>query len=100
MADGSIIPNLGEKRFRAVTDENKPLSLMTQVADVDKPLLSVAQLVHNGHKVVFSPESNYIEIKRAQGGVRRDHLEFRDGLYVLKLWVPRDQKTPPFQGQA
>ena len=62
---------------------------------MDKPLLSVAQIVHNGGKVVFSKAGSYIEM----GGGRRDQLEFRNGLYVLKLWVPKDQKMD-FHGQA
>ena len=65
------------------------------VADVDKPLLSVAQVVHNGGKVVFSQVGSYIE--HASG--RQDQLEFRNGLYVLRLWVPRDQGMD-FHGQA
>ena len=65
------------------------------MADVDKPLLSVAQIVHNGGKVVFSRAGSYIEMKNG----RRDQLEFRKGLHVLKLWVPRDQAMS-FQGQA
>ena len=99
LADGSTIPNLGVKDFRAVTEDNKPLSLKAQVTDVDKPLLSVAHIVHNGGKVVFSPEANYIEHKSKSGGIRRDNLIFRDGLYMIKLWVPRDQGAP-FTGQA
>ena len=99
LADGSTIPNLGVKDFRAVTEDNKPLSLKAQVTDVDKPLLSVAHIVHNGGKVVFSPEANYIEHKSKGGGIRRDNLIFRDGLYMIKLWVPRDQGAP-FTGQA
>ena len=91
--------NLGVKDFRAVTEDNKPLSLKAQVTDADKPLLSVAHIVHNGGKVVFSPEANYIEHKSKGGGIRRDNLIFRDGLYVIKLWVPRDQGAP-FTGQA
>ena len=55
------------------------------VADVDKPLLSVAQVVHNGGKVVFSQTGSYIE--HASG--RQDQLEFRNGLYVLKLCIPQ-----------
>ena len=69
------------------------------MAEVDKPLLSVAQIVHMGGKVVFSPEASYIECKAKSGSVRRDNLVFKDGLYVLKLWVPRKQDAP-FQGQA
>ena len=101
MADGSIIPHLGDKKVRAVTDELSPsgqykeTSFKCSVADVDKPLLSVAQVVHNGGKVVFSQAGSYIEY--ASG--RQDQLEFRNGLYVLKLWVPRGQGMD-FHGQA
>ena len=101
MVDGSIIPHLGHKQIRALTDElaasgqYKAFNFKCSVADVDKPLLSVAQIVHNGGKVVFSKDESYIEM----GAGRRDQLEFRNGLYVLKLWVPRDQKMD-FHGQA
>ena len=68
LADGSIIPNRGQKSFKALTDEGHGKSLTTQVAEVDKALLSVAQIVHNGGKVVFSPEECYVE--SASGKVR------------------------------
>jgi len=101
MADGSIIPHLGDKQIRAVADElatsgqYKPLNFGCSVADVDKPLLSVAQVVNSGGTVVFSRKGSYIDL----GDGRRDQIEFRNGLYVLKLWVPRDQKMD-FHGQA
>ena len=101
MADGSIIPHMGDKQIRAVADElaasgqYKPLNFGCSVADVDKPLLSVAQVVKNGGKVVFSQAGSYIDL----GDGRRDQIEFKNGLYVLKLWVPRDQKMD-FHGQA
>ena len=37
--------------------------ITTNVADVDLPLMSVAQIVYNGGKVVMSPESCYIAHK-------------------------------------
>ena len=65
------------------------------MADVDKPLLSVAQDVNSGGKDVLSKAGSYIEL----GDGRGDQLDFRHGLYVLKLWVPKDQKMD-FHGQA
>ena len=61
MADGNIIRNRGEPLFRAETDEYRSLQVRTQVADVDKALLSVAQIVDRGARVVFSPGGSYIE---------------------------------------
>ena len=101
MADGSIIPHLGDKQIRVGTDElapsgqYKPLKVGCSVADVDKPLLSVAQVVKSRGNVVFSQAESYIDM----GDGRRDQIEFRNGLHVLKLWVPRDQKMV-FHGQA
>ena len=99
MADGNIIQNRGEKLFRAETDEYRSLQVRSQVADVDKALLSVAQIVDRGGRVVFSPGGSYTETVNSRGQTRRDHLEFRDGLYVMRLWIPKNQ-GPAFQGQA
>ena len=72
--------------------------MTTNLAVVDLQLLSVSQMLHNGSKVVLPPESCYMEYKSG----RRDKLEQRDGLFIMKLWVPRCQKPPvtPFQGRA
>ena len=99
MFDGSTIPNLGEKGFRALTDDSKHLCLQAQVPEAVKPLLSVVQIVHLGGKVVFSPVASYIECKATSGGVSRDNHVFKDGLHVLKSWAPRKQDAP-FQGPA
>ena len=99
MADGNIIQNRGEKLFRAETDEYRSLQVRSQVADVDKALLSVAQIVDRGGRVVFSPAGSYIETVNSRGQTRKDHLEFRDGLYVMRLWIPNHQGSG-FQGQA
>ena len=59
------------------------LQVRTQVADVDKALLSVAQIVDRGGRVVFPPGGSYIETVNSRGQTRKDHLEFRDGLYAV-----------------
>ena len=66
------------------------------MAEVDKALLSVAQVVHSGGKVVLSPNECYVE---SASGKARSYIEQRGGLYILKMWVPRDQEAP-FTGQA
>ena len=71
MADGNIIKNRGEKLFRAETDEYRSLQVRTQVADVDKALLSVAQIVYRGGRVVFSPAGSYIETVNSRGQTRK-----------------------------
>ena len=70
--------------------------LTAQVTEVHKPLLSVAQMVQQGGKVVFSRDGSYVD---SPGGKHIIHLEQKGGLYTLKLWVPRNQASP-FHGQA
>ena len=48
LADGNIIFNTGEKLFRAATDEYRTFQFRTQVFDVGKALLCVAQVVDRG----------------------------------------------------
>ena len=79
------------------------MGLTTNVADVDMPFLSVAQMLHNGSKVVLATDGCYVQYKSGM----RDNLEQRSGLFVLNLWVPREQSKPasshpsaPFHGHA
>ena len=65
IADGSQIPNLGEKLLPIVTRENTWRGLKVEVADIAQALQSVRSLVRTGHKVVFGdgPDgmAHYIE---------------------------------------
>ena len=54
VASGSLIPNLGEKKFVAVTESGQRPTMTAQVCDVNKALLSVSKMVHAGNTVVFS----------------------------------------------
>ena len=84
VANGEIVPNLGERRMEAVAPSLRgPKHLVVQVCDVHKALLSVASLVKNGHKVVFG-ESNYIENIRAGEVIP---MERNGNLYEVELWV-------------
>ena len=55
------------------------------MVDVDKALLSVAQVVDRGGKVVFEQTGSYIEIKDEKGNIRKDHLDYKNGMYVMRL---------------
>ena len=86
LADGSLIPNKGEKSFLGLTEEGIARKLKAQVTDVDRPVMSVAQIVQNGGRVVLDRKGSYVE-----GGGRKIALAYEGGLYKLTLWVPREQ---------
>ena len=91
VADGSQIPHLGEKKFSAISDCGLTRKLVAQVTEVNKALLSVSQIVRAGNRVVFDSDGSYIEQKFSGEYIP---LQDKNGIYTIKLWVPRDQQTP------
>ena len=65
--------------------------LTAQVADVNKALLSVSTLVGQKCRVVFDEDESYIENKNTGDWFP---LEQKNGMYVLKLWIPKEQGRP------
>ena len=51
---GEYSPNLGEKKFRGVTEEGSLRGVTAQVVDVSQNLLSVYRCVKAGNRVVMS----------------------------------------------
>ena len=90
VANGVRIPNLGEKKFVAYTEEGSTRSLTAQVCDVNKPLLSVRKVIAGGSRVVFDQEGSYIESKVTG---ERTWLKEQGGMFMLKMWV---QRKAPF----
>ena len=92
VANGDLVPNLGEKQFIAEWEDGQKRGLTAQVCDVNKALLSVRKMVQAGNRVVFDAEGSYIEDKETGECLK---LQEQGGMYTLKLWV-----QTPFQGQA
>ena len=86
VADGTLIPNLGEKTFVAVAEQGEMRKMTAQVCDVNKALLSVSKVVKAGNRVVFEEEGSYVE-DRSTG--ERLYLKEAGGMYMLKLWVKK-----------
>ena len=95
LADGSITQDKGKKSFNAQAQDESWWNLNARVTDVDKPLLSVSQMVEGGSTAVFAPGGSYIKCPKGT----KMPIELRSNVYFLKMWVPKNQKTP-FQGQA
>ena len=87
VANGVRIPNLGEKSFRAVSEENVERSITAQVCEVNKALLSVQKVMKAGNRIVFDEEGSYIEDK---GTGEIMNLRQENGMFLLKVWVHKD----------
>ena len=86
VADGTKVPNLGERRFVGFTEDGRASGVVAQVCAVNKMLMSVSKMTKNGNKVVFDDEGSYVEDK-ASGA--RSWMTEKDGMYALKIWVSR-----------
>ena len=86
VADGTLIPNLGEKKFTAVSEEGLARNITAQVCSVNKALLSVKKMVKAGNKVVFDEEGSYVEDKRTG---EKMWMKEDGGMYMLKMWVKK-----------
>ena len=90
VANGTQIPNEGEKRFIAVTEEGVEKKLVMQVCDVNQGLISASKLAAAGNKVVLDEEMSYVENKKSG---QKTWLRHRNGMYIMSLWVRRQQPT-------
>ena len=84
VANGVRIPNLGEKKFVAVSEGGTARNITAQVCDVNKALLSVRKVMKAGNRVVFDEEGSYIEDKETSEKI---WLREEQGMFMVKMWV-------------
>ena len=84
MASGTLIPNLGEKRFVAMGEGGQLRKMKAQVCEVNKALLSVKRVVQAGNRVMFDKDGSYVEDTYTG---ERMALREEGGMYMMKLWV-------------
>ena len=98
-ANGTPIPNLGQMVAHFEDGNGRACGIPFQVAEVTRPLLSVARMAAAGYRVVFQEDSG--EILHVASG-RRLPLVRRDGVYILELRVSGRKPAAsgfPRQGQ-
>jgi len=86
-ASGTRIPNLGEQRLVAATEEGMPCKIRIQSAKVSRPILSVRKLVESGREVHFDDKCGTIRNKKTGQSTT---IRKRRGIYMLGMWL----KTP------
>ena len=83
-ANGSRLPNLGQQVASFRTPEGLSRSLRFQIAGVERPLISVAQLAKTGHRVEFgADEGHIVHVPSGQ----RFRLQRTGGVYLLRMLV-------------
>ena len=94
-ANGAPIANLGQAMVHFETEGQK-CGMAFQIADVERPLVSVSKLIEGGHAVTFGKQGGLIE-HTASG--RKVHLIRKGGVFLLKMTVQSEPETSSFQRQ-
>ena len=88
VANGETIPNQGERRCHMMTlGSASAKSIVFQVADVHKPLLSISRCADMGFHCHLGKDGGFLE-DTVTG--EKIPLHRRDNLYVLKTWIRAD----------
>ena len=99
-AGGKEIPNEGQKTLVVETEDGEERKMTVQIADVRKPLASVAKICEQGNDVVFRKEGGEI-INKKTGATTQ--MKREGDLYYLYLWVNHEKTKKMkegFQGQG
>jgi hypothetical protein len=81
-ANGSCIRNVGQQKVAFATSEGHCCNMPFQVAEVERPLISLAQLTSAGHRVVLGDAGGQIVHEKSG---RTIELVRRGGVYLLLM---------------
>ena len=82
-ASGDVLKNLGEKELSVVTCEGFPATTTFQIADVTRPLCSIAKVCDKGNRVIFEKDCGYVE---DQWGTR-SYFERKGNIYTMNFYA-------------
>ena len=85
-ANGTDIPNLGEKVVKGQAANGMWCTMKFQICNVMKPLGSVSRICQAGSRVVFGPPEEGSYIEHVVTG-KRTMLRQSKGLYYLDVWI-------------
>ena len=85
-AGGKIIQNEGEVSLDVVSETGNEMRAKFQVADVTRPLLSVAAICDKGNYITMGPGGGRITNMATK---RETYFRRDNGIYVLDLWVKK-----------
>ena len=90
-ANGSTIKNYGQRIVSGSDENGKQVSLPIQVADVDKVLGSVREMVNVGNRVVFDkgPDGKCCSYVEHKPSGHRTNIYDRNGKFQFDLKIPR-----------
>ena len=90
-ADGGRLDNLGQQELPIAFDNGTRAMATFQIANVSRPLMSVARICELGNRVLFGASGGVI-LNLESGQVTP--FEKEDGVYVFSMWIPPLSESP------
>ena len=81
------MPNMGQQVLQVQLDNGVESTAIFQIAEVTRPLVSVARLTSMGNEVVFGLSGGVIRNLKTKEEMC---FEKRDGVYLFVLWIPQN----------
>ena len=91
-ASSHKLKNLGQQGIHACTEDGEETSVLFQIADVSKPLVSVAPICEKGSRVIFGKSGGAVQ--NIYTG-RQIPLYRRNGIYILSVWLIDSEQDFP-----
>ena len=88
--------NRGQQTLSVELRNGTRSKALFQVADVTRPLVSVAAVCATGNVVIFGVGGGVI--RNLESGAETPFVR-RDGIYIFQLWIPPPEAAPGFAGQ-
>ena len=83
------LPNLGEQLLHAVTENGEQTSVLFQIADVSRPLVSVSAICEMGNRVIFGKSGGVVQSLTTG---RETPFMRKNGIYVLGMWLKNSEE--------
>ena len=82
-ASGDVLKNLREKELDIFTEEGAPAKTTFQIADVTRPLCSIAKVCDKGNRVVFDSHGGYVE----DGWGHKSYFNRKGNVYTMNFFA-------------
>ena len=82
-ASGDTLKNLGEKDLDVFTGEGVPATTTFQIADVTRPLCSIAKVCDKGNRVIFDSNGGYVE----DGWGHKSYFHRKGNIYTMSFFA-------------
>ena len=89
VANGATILNKGELNLTGAARNGVKMNVISQTANVTKPLASAREIIKAGNRIVLDEDTSYIENKKTN---KRIPIDRKIDMFIVTLRVKKENK--------